>query len=66
MNTPELKPCPFCGAAANLETITDVFHRTAYMAVCGDDGCPVHPASDPFADPTEAATAWNTRPGEAE
>ena len=66
MNTPKLKPCPFCGGKAKMETITDIFHRTTYTAVCGDDGCLVHPGSDLFDNPIEAAAAWNTRPGEVE
>lgn len=57
----ELKPCPFCGAPAKVETITDIFHRTTFMAVCGNDDCWCHPASDPCEIRSEAVDAWNRR-----
>ena len=57
----ELKPCPFCGAKANIETITDIFHRTTFMAGCGNDDCGCRPMTDPLESRREAADAWNRR-----
>lgn len=62
-NEIELKPCPFCGEAAKLETITDIFHHTTYMVVCGNDRCLCHPSSDMFEKSAEAVAAWNRRAG---
>ena len=62
-NEIELKPCPFCGEAAKLEPITDIFHHTTFMAVCGNDRCLCHPSSDVFEKSAEAVAAWNRRAG---
>jgi Lar family restriction alleviation protein len=61
MGEEELKPCPFCGKAAKVETITDIFHHTTFMAVCGNDSCGCHPMTEPFEKSSEAVAAWNRR-----
>ena len=66
MSEIELKPCPFCGKKAKVETITDIFHHSTFMVVCGNDGCGCHPMTDPFESRREAADAWNRREAENE
>ncbi|GAA5627493.1 hypothetical protein Brsp05_02784 [Brucella sp. NBRC 12953] len=56
----ELKPCPFCGAAAEMQP----WHGgapTKQLISCSDDQCDVGP-SVTGETPEEAATRWNTRP----
>ena len=58
----ELKPCPFCGSEANLETLegycTNCMNNPDDYAVqCND----CVSSTDRYSVPEEAIKAWNTR-----
>lgn len=55
---PDLKSCPFCGAAAIL-----VIGLNAVYVKCSNPECPVHPKTHiaPLADKALRITQWNTR-----
>lgn len=61
----ELKPCPFCGAAAKLEQLND-HHGDYYNLGCSNHKCMAHHViytETPDEMPVEKAVAtWNTRP----
>lgn len=52
----ELKPCPFCGSEAHIQT----FHFR-YRVGCGTTGCIAGRFNRAFDTPEEAAAAWNRR-----
>ena len=52
----ELKPCPFCGSEAHIQT----FHFR-YRVGCGTTGCIAGRLNRAFDTPEEAAAAWNRR-----
>lgn len=52
----ELKPCPFCGGEAHIQT----FHFR-YRVGCGTNGCIAGRLNRAFDTPEEAAAAWNRR-----
>lgn len=54
----ELKPCPFCGGEARIQT----FHFR-YRVGCGTTGCIAGRINRAFDTPEEAAAAWNRRAG---
>lgn len=51
-----LKPCPFCGEAAKLDTTGRL-----YMVYCFSTSCYVNPATKFFRRKVEAVKAWNRR-----
>lgn len=53
----ELKPCPFCGKPARIQTYTN--ERKAI--VCGNVNCPCFMNGNLFDTEAEAVNAWNTR-----
>lgn len=61
----ELKPCPFCGAQAQIEAMeTDDEVVRVWLVRCGNWRCPVKPVLwKPYLRP-EAIAAWNRRAGE--
>lgn len=52
----ELKPCPFCGGEARIQT----FHFR-YRVGCGTTGCIAGRLNRAFDTPEEAAASWNRR-----
>lgn len=52
----ELKPCPFCGGEARIQT----FHFR-YRVGCGTNGCIAGRFNRAFDTPEKAAAAWNRR-----
>ena len=55
METPELKPCPFCGGSANIHHVENF---EIYLVQCTNCGCIFttwFPSSD------DAKSAWNRR-----
>ena len=61
----ELKPCPFCGADADIEEI-DAVLGVRKSAGCNTETCQGYQSSATFATRREAAEAWNTRAAESE
>jgi hypothetical protein len=57
-----LKPCPFCGANADIDC--DSAGNDEYMIGCGGGTCPVYVVVGPYPKLSEAAEAWNHRAGE--
>ena len=65
----ELKPCPFCGADAKLQTkgrYKDGRHIVEYRVIDTNVGCAIFPATKWCATKTEAVKAWESRVGEGE
>ena len=57
----ELKPCPFCGGKAVMETFTTSFEKhPRYRVRCTEKGCRVALDWDWFEE-EEAQKAWNNR-----
>lgn len=56
----ELRPCPFCGKPARIQTYTN--ERKAI--VCDNMYCPCFMSGNVFDTEAEAVTAWNTRDAE--
>lgn len=57
----ELKPCPFCGGKAKSferGTYETIFHGVTCQK---NDGCIAQLSTAMFANPEQAAKAWNTR-----
>ena len=54
----KLKPCPFCGGEAHIQT----FHFR-YRVGCGTSGCIAGRLNRAYGTPEEAAAAWNRRAG---
>ncbi len=59
MNADHIKPCPFCGARANLHHTKDA--RGVIFTAIRCDGCFAHSAY--FFNPRHAVEAWNSRVG---
>ena len=57
----KLKPCPFCGADAELKLVDGL-----YWVQCGGMECRVTSCTDGINDDEEAIKWWNTRPTEPE
>lgn len=55
----ELKPCPFCGGAADYAETTDTVDGQEFRIYLA--GCPNHCAQIWQGDPDSAMTAWNAR-----
>ena len=56
MQQPELRGCPFCGAAPIRYTWV-----SSVAFVCGNDACPTSPETNFHTDEAEAIAAWNRR-----
>lgn len=58
----ELKPCPFCGKEAFLETDSD-HHGGFFTLGCPDHDCPSHWQfyTEPIENLDKSVTQWNTR-----
>lgn len=54
----EIKPCPFCGEKPSVHPAQD--GSNLEMIECGNDACPVVPATD-YLELNVAVAAWNTR-----
>lgn len=62
MRVISLKPCPFCGAAADFEEIAGKAHSGVDFSVgCFTDGCFGYQSYLKLPTKGEAADAWNTR-----
>lgn len=57
----ELKPCPFCGGVAIIES-TFIFNKTLYFPSCKEWKCLGNSVRS-FKSPKAAAKAWNARKG---
>ena len=57
----ELKPCPFCGAAAMVVANKYRHEQTTYCVRCTDNNCPVIPATYEHSSLDGAIEAWNRR-----
>lgn len=67
MMSDKLKPCPFCGSKAKLETGEESnglglsWHKT-YDVICSKRSCICHPDCPKiFTDKNKAIEAWNRR-----
>lgn len=60
--TDNLKPCPFCGAAANIRF--DFKHD--YVVFCTNEFCMLNELEYGFDSEEEAIEAWNRRTNDAE
>ncbi len=57
-DAPELKPCPFCGAAA----VRAQNYLLKYLVACGNlDSCPMEPCTPDCSTQAEADAMWNRR-----
>ena len=63
----ELKPCPFCGGAAEMSTVTWFMNtKKEYKVFCkSGTKCPGMPGTRGYDTEREAAAAWNTRAPQA-
>jgi hypothetical protein len=53
----KLKPCPFCGAAAEWYNVTD--HED--LIRCANPDCPIRPRTEEAYATERLTAAWNTR-----
>ncbi len=58
MSKPVLKPCPFCGAKAEIE---DGRNGRPWVVECPNRDCPAQPFMDHADSRLEAIAAWNKR-----
>lgn len=62
----ELKPCPFCGGRAEIDSYeTFAWCERTYIVGCGNDNCLVSPSVKGEIK-SETIEAWNRRVGEEE
>ena len=54
----KIKPCPWCGHEAQLETLGPL---PKYYYSCTNLKCPVSPSTDAYRDKKSATRAWNKR-----
>lgn len=56
----ELKPCPFCGAPAELEGVY-MFGSTVWFVNCLNPECEIRPGTGHYDTKDEAVKVWNRR-----
>lgn len=67
MGETTLKPCPFCGGAADINQMSHYYRdggsyprSLEWRVMCNAEECPFDPCGD-FTSEAEAIAAWNTR-----
>lgn len=66
MNTPELKPCPFCGSKAMVDSMYRHGKETLYQVTCSWEGCQLQPMTEWYKDKGVVERAWNRRASDAD
>lgn len=61
MNNPKLKPCPFCGGNAKVETYKHPYGHTMYWVGCANEKCDVFPETPGYSERRNAVRSWNKR-----
>lgn len=60
-NTPELKPCPFCGSSPCFFEYQQKDTSSFWVVKCANYNCPINIVTFRYPNKQEAAKAWNTR-----